>query len=209
MRYGPIADTLFTLPALADGLYEWRVTTINPVGDSSSPSITRYFDVDTQAPQAPTLDQPGDSLYEADTTLTFSWQAVGDVDKYKWEIASDPAFTVGVDSVWTSTLSNNRVLASCSTVVYWRVRAEDSAGNVSTPSVSHRYAVYKIGDINFDCILNIVDVVGMIGVAFRGEALPVPLGRAEMLCNPPTDVTDVVRIIDVVFRSGAPPCGPS
>jgi hypothetical protein len=100
------------------------------------------------------------------------------------------------------------MLASCSTVVYWRVTAADAAGNQSTPSASHRYAIYQVGDINFDCTLNIVDVVGMIEVAFRGGAFPTPPGRAEMHCNPPTDITDVVRLIDVVFRGGVPPCGP-
>lgn len=209
VRYGPIADTFFNLPVLADGLYEWQVTTFNPLGDSSSPSSPAHFIIDTQSPLAPALDQPGDSLYEADTTVTFTWQTAAAAAEYKWEIAADAAFTTAVDSVWTVALSNARQLASCSTVVYWRVSSKDAAGNISAPSVSHRYAVYKVGDINFDCILNVIDVVQMIGVAFRGDPLPVPPGRAELLCNPPTDVTDVVRLIDVVFRNGAPPCGPS
>jgi hypothetical protein len=202
-------DTFFTLPALADGEYQWKVTTFNPLGDTGLPSPARQFRIDTQAPSAPTLDQPGDSLYEADTTVTFSWQAVGDADQYKFEIATDEAFTTDVDSVWTASLSLDRVLAPCSTVVYWRVSAKDAVGNQGTPSAPHRYAVYMVGDMNFDCILNIVDVVQMVGVAFRGEAMPDPPGRAELLCNPPTDITDVVRLIEIVFRAGVPPCGPS
>lgn len=202
------ADTFFTLPALADGEYQWKVTTFNPIGDTGLPSTVRQFRIDTQAPSAPTLDQPGDSLYEADTTLTFSWQAVGDADQYKFEIAADLAFTSEVDSVWTASLTHDRVLAPCSTVVYWRVTAQDAVGNVGAPSAPHRYAVYMVGDMNFDCVLNVVDVVQMVGVAFRGEAMPVPPGRAELLCNPPTDITDVVRMIEIVFRGGTPPCGP-
>jgi hypothetical protein len=208
-RYGPIADTFFVLPAMPDGGYEWRVTTVNPVGDSSLPSAPRQFTVDTEAPLAPTLDQPGDSLYEADTTLTFTWQSVAGADEYKWEIANDLAFTAGVDSLWTANLSNDRILEPCSTVVYWRVSSRDDAGNASSPSAAHRYAVYMVGDMNFDCVLDIVDVVQMVGVAFRGEVPPVPAGRAELLCNPPTDITDVVRLIEIIFRGGTPPCGPS
>ena len=207
-RLGPLSDTFTVTPSLPDGVHHWRILTFNAFGDSGLPSAVEQFEIDTQAPSAPTLDQPGDSLYEADTTLSFSWQVVPDAGQYKWELASDAAFTANRDSAWTSATSYARMLASCSTVVYWRVTAADAAGNQSMPSASHRYAIYQVGDINFDCVLNIIDVVGMIEVAFRGGAFPTPPGRAEMLCNPPTDITDVIRLIDIVFRGGVPPCGP-
>lgn len=208
-RFGPLSDTSVVTPLLNDGDHFWRIVTYNPLGDSSLYSTVQQFTLDTQAPQAPALDQPPDSLYEADTTLTFSWQTVVGADQYRFEIASDPNFTADVDSVWTASLSHDRILAACSTVVYWRVSARDAAGNISVPSMPHRYAVYMVGDINFDCVLDIVDVVGIVGAAFRGEELPVPPGRAEIVCAPPLDITDVVRLIDIIFRGGLPPCGPT
>jgi hypothetical protein len=207
-RVGPLADTFMVTPALADGIHHWRVVTFNSFADSSLYSTVEQFTTDTQAPQAPALTAPADNLYEADTTLGFTWQPVIDAAEYKWEMASDPAFTTGRDSALTATATYDRTYASCSTVVYWRVSAIDAAGNQSAPSVANRYAVYKVGDINFDCQWDVVDVVGIVGVAFRNAPLPDPPGRAELLCNPPTEITDVVRLVEVVFRNGAPPCGP-
>lgn len=209
VRTGLFADTQTVTAALPDGTHYWRVLTVNPLGDTSDLSAPRQFTTDTQAPAVPTLDQPADSLYEADTTVTFTWQSVLDAAQYKWEMAPDPSFTVAVDSALLVAAAQERTLPSCSTVVYWRVTAIDAVGNRSAPSPAHRYAVYQIGDINFDCQLSILDVVGIVEIAFRGGAFPDPEGRAELLCNPPVDITDVARLIDIVFRGGVPPCGPN
>ena len=208
-RVGPVADTFIVTPALADGPHHWRVVTFNAFGDSSESSAAGQFETDTQAPQAPALVGPADSLYEADTTLGFIWLSIIDAAQYKWEMAADLAFTSGRDSALSAVPSYDRMFASCSTVVYWRVRAIDAAGNESAPSLTYRYAIYKVGDINFDCHYDILDVVGIVSVAFRNGDPPVPPGRAELLCTPPTDITDVVRLIEIVFRNGAPPCGPN
>lgn len=209
LRTGPFPDTQTVTAALPDGAHYWRVLTVNPLGDTSDPSAARQFTTDTQAPAIPTLNPAADSLYEADTTVTFTWQSVLDAAQYKWEMAPDPSFTVAVDSALLAVATQDRVLPSCSTVVFWRVAAIDAAGNRSAPSAPHRYAVYQVGDINFDCQLSILDVVGIVEIAFRGGAFPDPEGRAELLCNPPIDITDVARLVDVIFRNGPPPCGPN
>lgn len=208
-RNGPIADTFFTPSAMPDGVYYWRILTVNPVGDTSALSSVNSFTIDTEAPLAPSLTLPVDNAYEPDTTVTFTWELIPDAAQYKWEIATDPGFTTDLDSAWIGSPTHDLQVASCSTVVYWRVSAIDDAGNLSAPSVTRSYAVYQVGDINFDCVLNVVDVVGIVGIAFRGDPLPSPPGRAELMCNPPTDITDVVRMIEIVFRGGSPPCGPS
>jgi hypothetical protein len=132
---------------------------------------------------------------------------------YRWEISADSTFASDVDSLWTSvttyTLPDSTPLEQCSTVVYWRVTARDDAGNWSAPSPAHSYAVYIPGDMNFDCVGDVFDVVLLIGVVFRAEPLPNPPGRAECNCSPPPpDVFDAVALVDYVFRAGPPPCTP-
>jgi len=211
-------DSSVTSSALADGVHYWRVLSYNVFGDSSAYSEIRAFEVDTQAPDVPSLLSPADSAYEADITPTFAWSAVtakslSSPVVYRWEISADSTFASDVDSLWTSvttyTLPDSTPLEQCSTVVYWRVTARDDAGNWSAPSPSHSYAVYIPGDMNFDCVGDVFDVVLLIGVVFRAEPLPNPPGRAECNCSPPPpDVFDAVALVDYVFRAGPPPCTP-
>jgi len=64
------------------------------------------------------------------------------------------------------------------------------------------------GDINGDGSYDVLDVVGIIGVAFRGGAPPDPAFIADANSDGIiSDVLDVVRLIGHVFR-GAPQPGP-
>lgn len=64
------------------------------------------------------------------------------------------------------------------------------------------------GDMNDDHVFDVVDVVGVIGVAFRGVPPPAMSFVADVNSDEViSDVVDVVRIIGHVFR-GQPPPGP-
>jgi hypothetical protein len=218
IRYTGISEMVFTVPvSLNDGQHYWRVWTHNLFGDSSVHSVPFAFETDTQAPDAPILLAPGDGAYEADTTPVFSWTEVTAKSSatpisYLWEASADPSFAADVDSVWTSltthTIPDGSGLAPCSTVVFWRVTARDDAGNQSAPSSAREYRVYLPGDVAFDCMYDVFDVVQLIDHVFRDGALPDPPGRAETNCQPPVDIFDVVVLVNHVFRSGPPPCGP-
>ncbi|HUU46868.1 MAG TPA: hypothetical protein VM118_14165 [Acidobacteriota bacterium] len=67
-------------------------------------------------------------------------------------------------------------------------------------------------------VVNIIDITDFIEVAFR-EALPIfdpdcPVSRTDVDCNDVTDILDLVRAVDVIFRGADPtshycnPCGP-
>lgn len=217
-RYDGITDTAFVIPdVLADGAHYWRVRTYNLFDDSSDFSAPLSFEVDTEAPDAPLLLSPADGEWGADTTPVFIWSEVTAKSlaapvAYRWEMSLDPAFATDVDSVWTTTpqfaLPDTMGLAVCSTIVYWRVTARDDAGNWSAPSGVSSYSVYQAGDLIFDCVLDILDVVKQVDHVFRSGPPPDPPGRAETNCTPPVDVLDVVTLVGHVFRGGSLPCTP-
>ncbi len=70
------------------------------------------------------------------------------------------------------------------------------------------------GDVSDNGSLEITDVVGVVGVAFRNEppAITDPAcphaTRADYTCDGVINVQDVVRAVDVIFRSGLPICNP-
>ncbi|MEW5702494.1 MAG: S8 family serine peptidase [Candidatus Zixiibacteriota bacterium] len=219
-RYGPVAETTLTVTdSLTDGVHYWRVLTLNAVGDSSGFTAPRSLEIDTKAPDAPVLLSPADDTADADSTPLFTWAPVTDTKSgqtaiaYRWQGSTDAGFGGAVDSIWTDATSYQvppeAALPTCSTTVYWRVLARDAAGNTSPSSPVFHYELYRPGDVHFDCIYDILDVVALVEFVFRGGSTPVPPGRAETNCQPPSDIQDLVRLVDHVFRGGARPCGPS
>ncbi|MEK6953463.1 MAG: NosD domain-containing protein [Candidatus Micrarchaeota archaeon] len=69
------------------------------------------------------------------------------------------------------------------------------------------------GDLNNDGVHNVLDVVNMINVAFRGQAQTGPLWVWDVDSSGAIDILDVVRIINVAFRGADPTtqltCAPS
>lgn len=61
------------------------------------------------------------------------------------------------------------------------------------------------GDLNKDGTFDVLDVVAMINVAFRGGAEPCPQGIADLNCDGFIDILDVVNLINHVFRGGPQP----
>ncbi|MBI5866861.1 MAG: hypothetical protein HZB43_00980 [candidate division Zixibacteria bacterium] len=71
------------------------------------------------------------------------------------------------------------------------------------------------GDINSDAVIDVFDVIGVIGIAFSGDPDPqdpgCPRMRGDVDNNGVTDVFDVIYLIATAFSGGASPvnpCGP-
>lgn len=133
-----LSVTSYTPPdALADGTYYWRVKAIDEAGLQSSFSPVDIFRVDTEPPETPVpnaVDSPSRS-----TRPVLSWSAVGDGALYFVEIDSVASLDSGVDGAPLHSLSPTSTSVSPNLshgVWYWRVRAQDRAGNDSAPSAT-------------------------------------------------------------------------
>ncbi|MFQ6130044.1 MAG: PGF-pre-PGF domain-containing protein, partial [Candidatus Hadarchaeaceae archaeon] len=100
---------------------------INEAGENES--VLWSFDVDTQAPSAPTLISPADGTTTDDTIATFDWSDVSDPSTpvtYTLEIIGRLTKTGLTTSTYT--LTNGEALSDGN--YSWRVRAIDGAGNL-------------------------------------------------------------------------------
>jgi len=61
------------------------------------------------------------------------------------------------------------------------------------------------GDLNKDNIFDVLDVVALVNVAFRGLPEPCPPGIADVNCSGDIDILDVVLLVNHVFRGGPQP----
>jgi hypothetical protein len=61
------------------------------------------------------------------------------------------------------------------------------------------------GDMNKDGIFDVLDVVGIVGVAFRNLPEPCPPGISDLNCDGNIDIIDVTLLVSHVFRNGPQP----
>ncbi len=87
----------------------------------------------------------------------------------------------------------------------------DNHGNEFIPSFAPGItfvALYRPGDVNCNCEINIGDVVYLINYLFKGGPEPRPLDAGDVNGDCIVDIGDVVCMINYLFKWGPPPvCG--
>ncbi len=130
-----ITENQHELPAesaLSDGIHYWRVRAIDNAGNDSDWSDNWIFRVDTLAPAAPTLVSPDNGAQTADSTPTLSWNAVDDNSlpvTYDLQVDDNADFSSPTENVSGLTDNSYTTSSLAEDTWYWRVRAEDNAGN--------------------------------------------------------------------------------
>jgi hypothetical protein len=141
----PSSATFVTVSTpLADGKYFWRVRTLNVFGAPGAWSKVQTLTVDTVAPGVPQVTKPENNALLTDNTPTLSWKSVSGVKFYLVDIASNGSFTTLVIRNASTTKANYTVpnaSALADGIYFWRVRAVDSAGNVSAASPVQAFRV--------------------------------------------------------------------
>jgi hypothetical protein len=136
-------ETIYNPGFLADGTYYWRVAGVNQYGFEGAWTDARMLIVDTSPPSIPGLTLPIDAHIEQTTTPKFQWTASAGAIQYQLQISdiSDfsnllleqtlPGLTYTLAAAQALDFENN----------YWRVRAQDLAGNWSNWSPSRQFTI--------------------------------------------------------------------
>lgn len=134
----PISQTQYQVPprTLAPGtLYNWRVTAVNPLGQTVGNPTLGQFTTPANNPGTFSLISPTTSATGVSISPTFAWQDAVDADTFTLQVDDDPAFgspainltgVQGTQFTWFGTpllpLTN----------YHWRMTAANSIG--TTPS---------------------------------------------------------------------------
>ena len=65
---------------------------------------------------------------------------------------------------------------------------------------------YNPGDLNWDNIVDILDVPHIVYYLFRDWEAPCPIKAADVNCDQEVTIADAVYLINYLFKSGDPPC---
>jgi hypothetical protein len=209
---------------LADGIYYWRARAFDTYGDSSDVGVrTVWIDATPPDPPVPLPPSPlsGDTI--GDPTPTFAWG--GSTAKeattptpltYDLEVASDLGFTTELRSYLDLETTEFTLPSEDSLFFdeswYWRVSAEDAAGNLSGFSTVQDFYLatpYILGDLDDDGFITSLDLAALIDVLFQGAQVPVPPEeRADLNCDGFIEPLDLPIMIDHLFAGEPPPVCP-
>lgn len=126
-----VTATNYAADTLGDGLYYWRVRSLNVNRQYGSWSATWRFTMDTVPPLPPVLVVPVDKGGTNDTTPTLTWRSSATATLYRLQITDDSGdFTSPIVDI-TSTA---RAFTPTTPLDYgyryvWRMSARDAAGN--------------------------------------------------------------------------------
>jgi len=125
---------------LADGLYCWRVRSVNQYGAKGAWSRPNCFTIDTTPPPAPALVAPANGTTITASRPTLSWSAVTGANLYRVQVSSNPNFIspqtyepAATSQVLTTSLGQG--------VWYWRAAARDRAGNWGAYSAARTFTL--------------------------------------------------------------------
>jgi hypothetical protein len=144
-----LVDTTFTT-VLSDTIWYWRVKAKDKALNEGAWSSIWSFEIDTEAPDAPTLFSPIDGVWLSDTLVIFEWteirnfaltagrnQRVNSGRESDKTLRSQVKYLIQVDTLFdfispliTDTLDEtSTAIVLFEDFYYWRVKAFDQAGN--------------------------------------------------------------------------------
>lgn len=178
------------------------------------------FTVDAynETPSTVALASLEDGDMTSDLTPAFVWQQPTDPDPnpsatYKLILALDPGFVFKSEvSGLTDTTYQWPTNLVLNQSYWWKVEANDGRGGISSSPVWSFTTVTPCAcDCHADPVCDgvksdVVDVVTVIGIAFRGASpiidpnVACPRLPTDMNCSGATDVVDIVKTVNVAFR---------
>ena len=140
----PIVDTTglcYDTLTLNQARYFWKVCAFDLAGNPGIFSSYDSFGFDITAPSVPTLISPSNGAMTNNPNVLFVWNRsldnVSGIARYTLEYAKNSGFTNPVDTIFSDTTIILTLLDD--TTYYWKVRAQDRAGNMSNWSSSSSF----------------------------------------------------------------------
>ncbi|GEM_PF-1491831 len=159
----------------------------------------------TQSPP----DEMGTPVY--DLLPTFTWTVPTDPDPfdsmhYNLIVATDPGFnfsmTIGDIPSNSHTLTDS---LSFGTQYWWKVQAVDDYGLITDCDNIRDFKTWKLGDVNANWAVDILDIVYLVNFKFKGGPAPTPLYSGDIDGNCVINILDIVYLVNYKFKTGPDP----
>ena len=217
--YEPLPDFVYTIPDTIDeGRWYWQVELVDSAGNNSGYTSPATFVMDSETPLVPVQLLPVDNAGEGRDTILFHWSSPAppayeiSPEFYRIQFSSDSLFfsIYYTQQAFSDSLKLPSSLFIENVQLYWRVKAQDSAGHSSlyqSDPFNFIYAIFLCGDISGDDSgPNILDLTYIVDFIFRGGPAPHPFVAGDVNCDSNTNILDLTYMVDFIFRGGPTAC---
>jgi hypothetical protein len=90
-------------------------------------------------------------------------------------------------------------------VYWWKVRAQDSWGQIRWSNQTFSFRLENYGDVNNDGSIDLEDAVFILNYVLRGGPSPEPLASGDVDGDCEVDLGDVVYLLNYLFKGGSNP----
>ncbi len=158
------------------------------------------------------LEPPGESQQPVYNMLpAFSWTMAMDDDPfdsiyYDLIIAADANFNFAltIDSIWAEEYTVTDSL-EFGEQYWWKVRAFDNYGLNTYSDNIRDFKTWKLGDVNANWTVDILDIVYLVNFKFKGGPAPTPMYSGDMDGNCTINILDIVYLVNYKFKTGPEP----
>jgi len=141
----------------------------------------------------------------------FAWETSVETDPldsvyYKFYLAVDPNFQFVnvIDSIWDTTFIRLDSLAF-GEEYWWKVKALDNTNLPRFSSNVASFRTWKLGDVNTNWTVDILDIVYLVNYKFKGGPAPAPMFSGDMDGNCTINILDIVYLVNYKFKTGSEP----
>jgi hypothetical protein len=133
---------------ISGATYYWRVRAKDGLGNWGIWSPAWSYGINMTGLDAPRLTAPLNGVATADNRPSFVWEAIPGAVKYQLHVSTSPGFETLANERHDLTGTSFRpVLAMKDGVYYWRMRANDVAGNWGSWSETWKVTIKTIGPL--------------------------------------------------------------
>jgi len=152
------SSTTITIDNLQDDTYYWKVSGKHDLSIYGPSSYAWAFTIDTVPPDIPILTSPSNDAPLKDSTPTLSWQAVSEISTYEVCVYDSltSKFPIWKRNIYYYTSISVSTPLSDGTY-YWKVKAEDRAGNVGLWSQLRSFTIDTVAPKTF------IELNGLMG----------------------------------------------
>jgi hypothetical protein len=205
-----IIDTSEIVPYTIDGTLSetWDLTKATTIGGLNI-QLTGMADTDADQFPLPILPFTNGVLI----------RVIGRVNCDVEDTVLDRTISLDVNSVGTYFSTKGALTIPSSDTTYWD--NDTILTDIDSSTVFDSLVIYKPvprlvngsvtipftmkGDMNCDGIYNVLDVVHLVSIAFRGGGPSCPASVSDVNCDGVVNVFDVVLLVGTVFRGAPPP----
>lgn len=180
----------------------------SPIGVSQSTAnkILAGYVYASGWPTITVISPTGGEIWCAGSLVCITWTSFSLSGNVKIELSTNSGSTWDMLLI-NSTLNDGEYCCTClcTPSESCKVKISDASGGYVYGVSEHDFTIYLPGDPNYDCEIDLGDVLYLIAYLYKLGPAPYPLVAGDVNCDGIIDLGDVLYLISYLYKGGPSP----